>query len=80
MGGEDYEVSYQDDEGEIQTEIRTRWYPTSGHVHNFFDDVLINASNKLKSNLIKFTMYIILKIFLHILQIICQGIVQKYIL
>lgn len=57
MGGEDYEVSYKDDEGEIQTEIRTRWYPTSGHVHNFFDDVLIRASNKLKPNLLNSLVY-----------------------
>ena len=50
-------MSYKDDEGEIQTEIRTRWYPTSGHVHNFFDDVLIRASNKLKPNLLNSLVY-----------------------
>ena len=72
-------MSYKDDEGEIQTEIRTRWYPTSGHVHNFFDDVLIRASNKLKPNLLNSLVYNT-QIFLHILQIICQDIVQKYIL
>lgn len=52
MGGEDYEVTYTDDEGEEQTEIRTRWYPTYGNVHNYFDDVLVKASNKLKENLL----------------------------
>lgn len=57
MGGEDYDVNYQEDDGEIRTETNTRWYSTSGHVHNFFDDVLIRASNKLKSNLLNSLVY-----------------------
>ena len=57
MGGEDYEVTYEDDDGNTHTEIKTRWYPTSGHVHNFFDDVLIRASDKLKSNLLNSMVY-----------------------
>lgn len=57
MGGEDYEVTYKDDNGEEHREIKTRWYPTSGYVNNFFDDVLIKASNKLKSNLLNSLIY-----------------------
>ena len=57
MGGEDYEVTYEDSDGKTHTEIKTRWHPTSGHVHNFFDDVLIRASDKLKSNLLNSMVY-----------------------
>ncbi|MGM9534036.1 MAG: hypothetical protein ACI3VR_02240, partial [Intestinibacter sp.] len=57
MGGEDYEVTYEDSDGKTHTEIKTRWYPTSGNVHNFFDDVLIRASDKLKSNLLNSMVY-----------------------
>lgn len=57
MGGIDREVTYEDDEGETHTKIETDWYPTSGHVHNFFDDVLVKASDKLKSNLLDSMVY-----------------------
>ncbi|MGN1033648.1 MAG: hypothetical protein ACI4PU_09260, partial [Intestinibacter sp.] len=57
MGGEDYEVTYEDSKGETHTKIETRWHHTSGHVHNFFDDILIKASDKLKSNLLDSMIY-----------------------
>ena len=57
MGGIDRQVTYEDDEGETHTRIETDWYPTSGHVHNFFDDVIVKASNKLKSNLLDSMVY-----------------------
>ena len=52
MGGIDYEVEYTDDKGERHTRIETRWYPTSGHINHFFDDVLVRASNKLSDTLL----------------------------
>ena len=53
MGGIDYEVEYTDDKGERHTRIETRWYPTSGHINHFFDDVLVRASNKLSDTLLE---------------------------
>lgn len=52
MGGIDYEVEYEDQEGEKHTRIETNWYPTSGHIECFFDDVLVRASSKLSENLL----------------------------
>ncbi|WWD85156.1 hypothetical protein TEGL_36100 [Terrisporobacter glycolicus ATCC 14880 = DSM 1288] len=52
MGGIDYKVEYEDSEGEKHTRIETNWYPTSGHINHFFDDVLVRASNKLSENLL----------------------------
>jgi hypothetical protein len=49
--GEHYwvEEQYTDDEGRSQTRQvqRTAWYPASGHVARFFDDVLVPASGHL---------------------------------
>ena len=49
--GEHYWVTenYTDDEGRTQTRQvqRTAWYPASGHVSRFFDDVLVPASGHL---------------------------------
>lgn len=53
MGGIDYEVEYEDSEGETHTSIETNWYPTSGHIDHFFDDVLVRASDKLSENLLE---------------------------
>jgi len=41
--------SYTDDEGQTRTRQvqHTAWYPTSGHVSRFFDDVLVPASGHL---------------------------------
>ena len=53
MGGINYEVEYEDSKGEKRTRIETRWYPTSGHIDYFFDDVLVRASNKLSENILE---------------------------
>ncbi|HEY6795403.1 MAG TPA: hypothetical protein VI248_12065 [Kineosporiaceae bacterium] len=49
--GEHYwvEETYTDDEGETRTRQvqRTAWYPASGHVSRFFDDVVVPASGHL---------------------------------
>jgi DNA-directed RNA polymerase subunit RPC12/RpoP len=54
--GVDYweEESYTDNEGRRQTrQVRkTRWYPVSGEVRHFFDDVLIPASQTLPGQLV----------------------------
>lgn len=52
MGGINYTVEYKDSKGERHTRINTKWYPTSGHIDYFFDDVLVKASNKLSENLL----------------------------
>ncbi|MCU0431277.1 MAG: hypothetical protein MUF42_15035 [Cytophagaceae bacterium] len=43
------EVEYYSENGQQRTRTRTvtDWYSVSGHVHNSFDDVLVNASNSL---------------------------------
>lgn len=47
-------VSSTDSEGNTTTrqERRTRWYPASGHVQRFFDDVLVCATTGLPSKII----------------------------
>ncbi|PIE85953.1 MAG: hypothetical protein CSA05_03020 [Bacteroidia bacterium] len=49
--GEDYQETetYTNDEGESETRTvtKTRWYPASGHVSRFFDDMLVVASKSL---------------------------------
>ena len=52
IGGIDYQVEYEDSKGEKHTRIETNWYPTSGHINHFFDDVLVRASNKLSEHLL----------------------------
>jgi DNA-directed RNA polymerase subunit RPC12/RpoP len=46
--------TYTDSNGRTQTRtvIRTRWYPVSGEVRHFFDDVLVCASASLPADLI----------------------------
>lgn len=57
MGGRDYTETYRDKEGKKHTRTKTRWYPTSGHVDNFFDDVLVRASDKLGQKLVDSLVY-----------------------
>ena len=52
MGGIDYQEEYEDEKGNRQTRIKTRWYPTSGYVGESFDDVLVRASDKLSQRLL----------------------------
>ena len=47
MGGINHRVEYEDENGEKKVRIETRWYPTSGNINYFFDDILVSASNKL---------------------------------
>lgn len=44
LGGRHRTVSYKDSKGNTQTRIETDWYPTSGTVRKFFDDILICAA------------------------------------
>ncbi|MDI9339026.1 MAG: hypothetical protein QM534_00540 [Sediminibacterium sp.] len=57
LRGEYYYVTetYTDSEGNRQTrQVRhTNWFPASGHIDEFFDDVLICASHSLPDKLIK---------------------------
>lgn len=44
-GGKERQVKYKDKEGNEKTKTEVDWYPTSGHISNFFDDVQIPASS-----------------------------------
>lgn len=54
--GDDYTEteSYTDSDGKRQTRTvtRTRWWPVSGEVQHFFDDVLIRAAESLPAKLV----------------------------
>ena len=52
-GGRNRIVEYRDSKGERHTRTEVTWYPTSGNVSNFFDDVLVRASNKLDTYLLR---------------------------
>ena len=52
-GGRNRTVEYRDSKGERHTRTEVTWYPTGGSVSNFFDDVLVRASNKLDMHLLK---------------------------
>ena len=45
-GGRNREVHYQDEEGNDKVRIEIDWYPVSGHVSNFFDDIQVTASRR----------------------------------
>lgn len=57
MGGTRREVVTTDKDGNEKVETKIDWHKTSGHVDNFFDDVLIKASDKLKEELISALSY-----------------------
>lgn len=44
MGGRKRTQRYRDSEGNMKTKTVTDWYPTSGTVRHFFDDVLVCAA------------------------------------
>ncbi len=46
FGGRYRTVHYKDSEGRTRTRTVTDWYPTSGMVRHFFDDVLICAAQR----------------------------------
>lgn len=47
MGGRHRQVKRKNSDGGEETAIVTDWYPTSGRIRQFFDDVLVPASMKL---------------------------------
>ena len=53
MGGRDRQEKYKDKEGNTQTRVVTDWYPTSGRVFNFFDDVLVRGTENFKASLVR---------------------------
>ncbi len=53
MGGRHRTVSRKGPDGKTVHEVVTDWYPTSGSIQHFFDDVLVPASNKLDSKLMR---------------------------
>lgn len=53
MGGEDYQVEYTDSDGNTKYRTETEWYPVSGNVEAFFDDILIRASETLRPDLLR---------------------------
>ncbi|MCR5624567.1 MAG: hypothetical protein K6G11_04915, partial [Lachnospiraceae bacterium] len=53
QGGRRRTEHYKDSEGNDQTRTVTDWYPTSGEVGHFFDDVQTTASTRLKGGLLK---------------------------
>ncbi len=44
-GGKERQVKYKDENGEEKTKTEVDWYPTSGHVSKFFDDIQVPASS-----------------------------------
>jgi hypothetical protein len=57
MRGDNYTTTetYTDSQGRTQTRIvvRTRWWPVSGEVQHFFDDVLVCGSKSVPPNLVR---------------------------
>ncbi len=57
MGGRHRTVTRKGADGKTETQIVTDWYPTSGNLRHFFDDVLVPASEKMDSRLLRRTGY-----------------------
>ena len=53
QGGRTRTETYRDKEGETHTRTHTDWYFTSGWISQFFDDVLVRASEKLDTVLLE---------------------------
>lgn len=51
-GGNDRQVAYEDSEGNTKYRTETDWYSVSGRVEAFFDDILIRASETLRTDLL----------------------------
>lgn len=52
MGGKRRKETYKDKDGKTQTRTVVDWYPTSGKVSHFFDDVLISGTSNFQSYLV----------------------------
>lgn len=50
-GGRNTTHTTKDSDGNVHTTTTTTWYPTSGRVHRFFDDLLIPASKRFTKGL-----------------------------
>ena len=57
MGGRHRTVTRKGPDGKEERQIVTDWYPTSGNIRHFFDDVLVPASEKMNSGLLRRTGY-----------------------
>jgi len=57
MGGRHRTVTRKGADGKTETQIVTDWYPTSGNLRHFFDDVLVPASEKMDSRVLRRTGY-----------------------
>ena len=53
MGGRHRTVTRRGADGKEVREVVTDWYPTSGNLHHFFDDILVCASDKMESGLLR---------------------------
>ncbi len=57
MGGRHRSVTRKGPDGKEVRQVVTDWYPTSGSIRHFFDDVLVPASEKMDSKLLRRTGY-----------------------
>ncbi len=53
MGGRHRTVTRRGADGKEVREVVTDWYPTSGNLHHFFYDILVCASDKMESGLLR---------------------------
>lgn len=49
-GGKDRQVRYRDSDGKEKTRIETDWYPVSGNIDHFFDDIQVPATVSYKKS------------------------------
>lgn len=52
FGGKNRTETYKDSDGNEHTKTETDWYPTSGPINHFFDDVLISGTKNFRSSLV----------------------------
>lgn len=52
MGGRHRQEKRKNSDGKEETVIVTDWYPTSGQISHFFDDILVPASQKLDGHIL----------------------------
>lgn len=51
--GDNYTTFETDSKGRVRTVVRTRWYPVSGEIDHFFDDVLVCGSKSLPTGRVR---------------------------
>lgn len=57
LGGRHRTITRKGPDGKETREVVTDWYPTSGSIRHFFDDVLVPASEKMDGGLLRRTGY-----------------------